>query len=434
VSGDGVYSRFLTSYPGPGLYSIQVFATDGQGRAVYVSASATPTVPAPLAPGPAACCGSRVPVPASRQSPTGVFRRSLSSPLVLQLGAVPADLSAFRPGKIGDLQITILKDKQQLLASWTAPGGDFGDGQVSTYRFVYSQKIEELLSPSVNAPALYGLKRQDEPGQRVSHVINFKYYNQDFYVGLFAFDEFGNRGNMSNLVLVNMPAPPATTDGTLPGRQPAREGPDMTDWTLIGGIVGGAALLLLLLVILLYCKCCRQSTKSKFNKNSFAKNLKSSGVKVEIPSPPQSESTDASSYESDLKEQGGVYGKTMVPHHGAVGQHSATSFGNNLTPTYWSASQLLGEHELRKRDQEEYRQMLSSTLGAIHEYPDYDPHYGYYQPEPAYGGYYPELEPQQLPPRHQQRLSTASEQHYTDYRPSYHPAGHYGEHGLNKSR
>ena len=30
--------------------------------------------------------------------------------------------------------------------------------------------------------------------------------------------------------------------------------------------------------------------------------------------------------------------------------------------------------------------MLSSTLGAIHEYPDYDPHYGYYQGEPAYGG------------------------------------------------
>ena len=104
------------------------------------------------------------------------------------------------------------------------------------------------------------------------------------------------------------------------------------------------------------------------------------GVKVDIPSPPQSESTDASSYESDLKEQGGVYGKTQGTPLGP-GQHSATSFGNNLTPTYWSASQLLGEHELRKRDQEEYRQMLSSTLGAIHEYPDYDPHYGYYQPE-----------------------------------------------------
>ena len=161
---------------------------------------------------------------------------------------------------------------------------------------------------------------------------------------------------------------------------------------------------------------------------------------MEIPSPPQSESTDASSYESDLKEQG-VYGKTVGHHHQQQGQnqHSATSFGNNLTPTYWSASQLLGEHELRKRDQEEYRQMLSSTLGAIHEYPDYDPHYGYYQGEPAYGGYYPDYEPQQqyTMGRQHQRHSTASEQHYptVDYQPSYHPAGHYAGGGdLNKSR
>ena len=349
-------------------------------------------------------------------------------------------MSAFRPGKIGDLQVTILKDKQQLLASWTAPGGDFGDGRVKTYRFVYSQKIEELLSPSVSAPALYGLKRQDEPGQRVSEVINFKYYSQDFYVGLFAFDEFGNSGNMSNVVLVNMPAPPASTVGTLT-EQPAKEWNSVTDWTLIGAIIGGVAVLLLFLIVLLYCKFCRRS-QSKFNKNSFAKNLKSSGVKVEIPSPPQSESTDASSYESDLKEQGGVYGKTVG--HQEPNQHSATSFGNNLTPTYWSASQLLGEHELRKRDQEEYRQMLSSTLGAIHEYPDYgDPHYGYYQNEPAYGGYYPEYEPQQHHQytlgrqHHGQRHSTASEQHYptVDYQPSYHPAGHYSGGGdLNKSR
>ena len=292
----------------------------------------------------------------------GVFRRSLPSPLTLALTGVPTDTSGFRPGKIGDLEITLLREKQQLLASWTAPGGDYSDGQVKTYRFVYSQKIEELLSPSVNALALVGFKREDSPGQRVSHVINFKYYSQDYYVGLFAFDEFGHRGNMSNLVLVNVPPPPASTVGSQT-EEPTAYTVGPTDWTLIGAIVGGVAVLLLILVILLYCKCCRSRSRNKFNKNSFAKNLKSSGVKVDIPSPPQSESTDASSYESDLKEQGGVYGKTQGTPLGP-GQHSATSFGNNLTPTYWSASQLLGEHELRKRDQEEYRQMLSSTLGA----------------------------------------------------------------------
>ena len=84
-------------------------------------------------------------------------------------------------------------------------GGDLSDGQVKTYRFVYSQKIEELLSPSVNALAFVGFKWEDSPGQRVRHVINFKYYSQGYYVGLFAFDKFGHMGNMSNLVLVNVP-------------------------------------------------------------------------------------------------------------------------------------------------------------------------------------------------------------------------------------
>ena len=154
---------------------------------------------------------------------------------------------------------------------------------------------------------------------------------------------------------------------------------------------------------------------------------------MDIPSPPQSESTDASSYESDLKEQGGVYGKTQGTPLGP-GQHSATSFGNNLTPTYWSASQLLGEHELRKRDQEEYRQMLSSTLGAIHEYPNYDPHYGYYQPEPAYGGYYPEFSEGQYGRAVGYRGSTAQSEQGGYPGTSYHPGGQYIEHPLNKSR
>ena len=44
--------------------------------------------------------------------------------------------------------------------------------------------------------------------------------------------------------------------------------------------------------------------------------------------------------------------------------------------------------------------MLSSTLGVIHEYPDYDPHNGYYQGEPAYSGLGKLLcrKPQTLPP------------------------------------
>jgi len=440
VGGDGVYSRYLTKYPAQGRYSFSISVDDNNNQAVFVTKGG-PTVKKPPKAGVSTCCGSNVPIPDNRKKKIGVFKRHLMGPSV-EVKSIPLSSEKIRPGKIGDLQITILKEKQQLLAGWTAPGGDFSDGRVITYRFVFSQKIEELLTPSVNAPALDGLKRSDEPGQSVSHVINFKYYNQDYYVGIFAFDEFGNRGNMSNIVLVNVPAPPAAPPGNENMKPIVHK--IQTPWTLIGAIIGAVAVILLVLIFVLYFKFFRVS-RSKFSKHSFAKNLKSSGVKVEIPSPPQSESTDASSYESDLKESSSTYVKPQV-----LSPMSSTSFGNNLTPTYWSASQLLSEHELRKRDQEEYRQMLTHTLGAIHEghpqeYPDvtlYDPssNYGYYPEQGDYGDYYPgyeqhEQHEQQYQPS--QRHSTSSEHiydhnRYGDYAPSYNPEGHYNDH-MNKS-
>ena len=54
----------------------------------------------------------------------------LPSPLILTLTSVPTDTSGFRSGKIGDLEITLLREKQQLLASWMVPGGDYSNGQV----------------------------------------------------------------------------------------------------------------------------------------------------------------------------------------------------------------------------------------------------------------------------------------------------------------
>jgi len=434
VGGDGVYSRYLTLYPAPGRYSFSISVDDNNDRAVFVTKGG-PTVKKPPKAGVSTCCGSSVPLPDERTKKIGVFKRHLTGPSV-DVKSIPLSSEKIRPGKIGDLRITVLKEKQQLLAGWTAPGGDFSDGRVKTYRFVFSQKIEELLTPSVNAPALDGLKRSDEPGQSVSHVINFKYYNQDYYVGIFAFDELGNRGNMSNIVLVNVPAPPAEAPGN-ENIQPIVH-KIQTPWTLIGAIIGTVVVILLVLIFVLYFKFFRVS-RSKFSKHSFAKNLKSSGVKVEIPSPPQSESTDASSYESDMKESSTAYTKPQV-----LSPMSSTSFGNNLTPTYWSASQLLSEHELRKRDQEEYRQMLTHTLGAIHEghpqdYPDvtlYDPssNYGYYPEQGDYGDYYPGYEQHYQP---SQRHSTSSEQiydhnRYGDYAPSYNPEGHYNDH-MNKS-
>lgn len=92
------------------------------------------------------------------------------------------------------------------------------------------------------------------------------------------------------------------------------------------------------------------SKEKKYSKQNFAKSLKSNGVKVTFPNM-KLISTPDRSFDSALQENSAENGfANHVPLHKKM---SSTSFGNNLTPTYWSASQLLSQHELRKRDQQD---------------------------------------------------------------------------------
>jgi hypothetical protein len=423
-----------------------VYVNDNNNAAMTVTAG-PPTVFKPPKLGPPTCCGSRLPLPPNRLARIGPFQRQLAANGPITITDVPpTDNDVIRPGKIGDLSINVLRERQQLLAKWTAPGGDFNDGTVMTYRFVFSQKLEELLTPSLNAPALDGLKRADTPGQAVSYVINFKYYSQDYYVGLYAFDEAGNRGNMSNIVIVNVPPPPIdTTEPSGGAMEPIVLNKTPTDWTMIGAIIGAVSVLLIVLVVGLYCHFCRKSggggalRNKKFSKSAFARDLKSTkvssvnGVKVEIPSPPESEQTDSSSYESDLAKGSSSHHLVAPPPLQINPGHlhakmSSTSFGNNITPTYWSASQLLSEHEQRKRSglmmdeiggggsvDDDYRDMMmgggrtassyavNTTTGEgeeegggySHQVINYDPgsNYGYYADNYNYDSYYDQYDP-----------------------------------------
>ena len=333
---DGIYSGFVTQYPGPGRYAISVRVTDNTGGAKRLTRAqdigVIPSLP---------CCGSTVPISQERLVKIGRFSR-IQEGLIVDVDTVDIPREEtdkfIQPGKIGDLSIEV-SNTSQLSMTWTAPGGDFNAGSVVTYRFVYSHNVEELVRIGT-PPALDGLKRTDVAGTRVRHVINFPYYNQDYYIGVAASDAAGNRGAMSNIVLVNIAGP--DTGNTEDSVSPSTGRGTDTNWILIGAIIGGLSFLILSLVtIVCICKCC-QNRKSRFSKDKFAKSLKSSGVKVEFPSPAQSETTDTSSYESEQQHQ------QQQQQHGGVKPHSSTSFAANLTPTYWSASQLLGQHEMRQ--------------------------------------------------------------------------------------
>ena len=405
MAQDGIYRGYVTRYPGPGRYSLSVRAGAGADTSVVTAAGA----------GAGACCGSRVPVETSAS--VGSFSREQRGVSVdiskVDLPGTDTD-KLIQPGKIGDLAIAV-SNTSQLVMTWTAPGGDYNDGSVVTYRLVYSHNIEELVR-SGTPPALDGLKRTDAAGARVEHAVSFPYYNQDYYVGVAASDEHGNRGRMSNIVLVHIPGPDTGAQSTV---SPSTGRGGDTDWVVVGCAVGGAAFLLLtLLAVLCICRCCRgRRAGSRFSKDKFAKSLKSSGVKVEFPSPAQSETTDTSSYESEQQKQ-------QQQQHGTMKPHSSTSFAANLTPTYWSASQLLGQHEMRQSaeprphpaqlqppQEPQYRQSAadlyrqldtgSQVYGAGGYYPDHygdaalhHSNYGYYGSEPAdYHDYYPQQYP-----------------------------------------
>lgn len=225
---------------------------DDQSGAASTVSPGQPITGGPQRPyGPQPCCGSFVPIPDERAERLGVFRRKITGPSVYIKSVRLGTGDKIRPGKIGDLKVANLADSQNLLATWTAPGGNYNDGQVMTYRFVFSQKIEELLTPSTSAPALDGLKEDFAPGTIVKKEINFKYYNAYYYIGLYAFDEAGNRGRMSNLVLVRVPAPLTTTDVT--STEPIVS-EKSNDWTLLGAIIGAIGVILLAILVGLYCR------------------------------------------------------------------------------------------------------------------------------------------------------------------------------------
>ena len=110
-------------------------------------------------------------------------------------------------------QFICASNPDRLLAEWTAPGGDYDVGSVASYRFVFSQNIEDLIDPIKGEPqVLLGFDRIERAGTVAKFDFNFPHYDQDFYVGAYGFDMAGNRGKISNLVHVRVSSPTSVYD------------------------------------------------------------------------------------------------------------------------------------------------------------------------------------------------------------------------------
>ena len=215
TSGDGIYSRYIAYYPAPGRYSFSVSANNNNDKAYTIQMGrggrSMPTKPPK--PNFSVCCGSNIHVPRDLRStpPTGSFMREAVNTPTIHLLNVPSLTNGDKmpPAKIGDLKINTVTDRSELQAQWTAPGGNFDSGYVSGYHFVYSESISEILPVlSSNDPTslrvLHKLQRRDNAGSDASHTFTFMEYDQTYFIGIYAYDQSGNVGRLSNIVKVKI--------------------------------------------------------------------------------------------------------------------------------------------------------------------------------------------------------------------------------------
>ena len=133
VSGDGIYSRYLTQYHGAGRYSFDIFVHDNHHQAFTIRPALLNQQSADektfggskksiIGSAGSDCCGSTITISTEDQIPTGAFIRKAKGPVLHLLSVPPSDVDMLPPAPIKDLKIQVLPKSGQLMASWTAPG------------------------------------------------------------------------------------------------------------------------------------------------------------------------------------------------------------------------------------------------------------------------------------------------------------------------
>ncbi len=388
TAGDGIYSRYMTSYHTAGRYEFIITATDNnrraykvlaprQSRAVLQTEQHSQYVAVkveddsePPSEALNRCCGSRTPplTDESLRRATGAFMRQRRGP-VIHLLSVPNGLrDNFPPARIPDLRLEQLERKAALLATWTAPGDDYnGGGAVSGYRFVVAHNASGLLIPTrPRYETLAEFSRTGEAsGTQTSYQLAFPYLDKDLYVAMKAFDDNGNEGKISNLVLVRINS--SQVDGAdnerlqqtpIPGSATAVAAAQ-DDGVMIGILCGTFVVIACMLWAGIYYLRNHRGGRGSASGSSTNKN---SGVNATLVGGVGSGDGghDTSSSDLDVKSLSRLHNNnanSILPQFssiaaggpiGSYGRKDQSIVDDSSTPTYWSASQLLNEHEQRQ--------------------------------------------------------------------------------------
>ena len=353
TAGDGIYSLVLAGVQGQ--YRVRVEVGDGGGGAFTVREGGV-LAPQPLALAVPVCCGSEVPVPQGRMEYVGRFHRVHTGPHIQPGGGGRG------VGRVGDL--TVQCEGLHCTARWGAVWGE-----VQGWQLVYAPSPSPLLAREGKGVGV--LEAGEVTGEEGSLSYTFHLVGEEggLYLGLRAVGGEG-RGRVSNLVAVTLRVE-GGEGGEQPTSSPTKGG---TNWVVLGAALGAVLVLLLSLLSLVLCLLWRRRRRKSSDSLHGFSTTRSSGVNVHIPSPSHSISTASSSasnspfkaitssplvpvmcrpmegQELGSKEQepGGREQEAGIrgQEPGGRGDCGSRSMAH-LTPTYWSASQLLAEHEQR---------------------------------------------------------------------------------------
>lgn len=285
TKGDGIYSAYYTEFtPKAGLYSIRIVVTHADGQAA---------VPRVVEATDLECCGSDITLN-SYTIPTGAFRRFSSAPSFLVTKGVqyfvkngqPEANDVFPPSRISDFYVTTyVNHTLYATLTWSAPGGDLDKGRASRYEMRCYTNAEALTAKNFQTMGIPVheslLPVPGDYGTEQSATVGLPWANELFYYGIVAFDEAGNRGEISNLIPVY--AAEATTQG--PSETDYEENSlanggsnafatavkeafgnnDIFTYVVAGG-VSGLFLILLVIVVVAVVRCRRRNDEKRSQK------------------------------------------------------------------------------------------------------------------------------------------------------------------------
>ena len=318
---DGVYSGYISPYLlSSGSYQLQLTVTDnGQPDGSYREPTAT-FIPSTGYFKHQSCVG---PNDVIHCSFTGSFIRHVEGPTI---NVDSGSHASPGPRRITDLAAEYLDSSHQVEVSWTVPDSL---AEIRSYTLSYSDNVDTVIR---------GLETRDVVITRDSIAGHDGYVTQvlpapDNVSGVVYFiiraeDSSGAWSKLSNIVYLNITRDAGHVSDTLLGAD------GEYNYTLLGVILGIITVFSLLTILAVSVWLHRRRTPGKLRSLNGFTNKVSSGVNVVI----------------DKSESRGIDTRHVhIPNINNT-QPSSTSFANNITPTYWSASQLLADHEHRKRD------------------------------------------------------------------------------------